>query len=87
MIILKITHALDWGFAGANQPLEQELVIAQSTPFGRPLFIDADAHSACSWCILMDKMALTYLGTGQLWGVFLIRMNGFHIVRRLGFPV
>ncbi|MFT4574141.1 MAG: glucosamine kinase [Marinomonas primoryensis] len=78
----KITLGL--GLAGANQPLEQELVIAQSSPFGRRYLL-TDAHSACLGAFDGQDGALLILGTGSC-GVF-YQNERFHIVGGWGFPL
>lgn len=78
----KITLGL--GLAGANQPLEQELVVSQSSPFGRRYLL-TDAHSACLGAFNGDEGALLILGTGSC-GVF-YQNEIFHIVGGWGFPL
>ncbi|WP_191602976.1 BadF/BadG/BcrA/BcrD ATPase family protein [Marinomonas algicola] len=78
----KITLGL--GLAGANQPLEQELVISQSSPFGRRYLL-TDAHSACLGAFNGEEGALLILGTGSC-GVF-YHNEIFHIVGGWGFPL
>ncbi|ETI58806.1 BadF/BadG/BcrA/BcrD ATPase family protein [Marinomonas profundimaris] len=78
----KITLGL--GLAGANQPLEQDLVMSQSSLFGRRYLL-TDAHSACLGAFDGQDGALLILGTGSC-GVF-YQQEQFHIVGGWGFPL
>ena len=78
----KITLGL--GLAGVNQPLEQELVIAQQSPFGQRYLL-TDAHAACLGAFDGEEGALLILGTGSC-GVF-YHNDRFSIVGGWGFPL
>lgn len=78
----KITLGL--GLAGANQPLEQELVIAQKSPFGQRYLL-TDAHAACLGAFNGENGALLILGTGSCGVVY--QNERFSIVGGWGFPL
>lgn len=75
---------LGLGLAGANQPLEQELVLSQDSPFG-PCYLLTDAHAACLGAFNGEEGALLILGTGSC-GVF-YHNEKFSIVGGWGFPL
>jgi glucosamine kinase len=76
--------ALGLGLAGANQPLEQDLVLAQKSPFGRRYLL-TDAHAACLGAFDGGAGALLILGTGSC-GAF-YEHDKFSIIGGWGFPL
>jgi len=75
---------LGLGLAGANQPFEQELVIAQPSPFGRRYLL-TDAHAACLGAFNGGDGALLILGTGSCGVCY--QNEVFNIVGGWGFPL
>lgn len=75
---------LGLGLAGANQQHEQELVLAQASPFGQR-FLLTDAHAACLGAFRGEDGAILILGTGSCGVAY--QADQFHIVGGWGFPL
>lgn len=75
---------LGLGLAGANQVLEQELVLAQTSPFASRYLL-SDAHAACLGAFAGKEGALLIFGTGSCG---LNYHDGvFDVIGGWGFPV
>lgn len=75
---------LGLGLAGANQPVEQELILSQDSPFGATYLL-TDAHAACLGAFDGEDGGLLILGTGSCGVVH--QNKTFTIVGGWGFPL
>jgi len=78
------TIYLGLGLAGANQELEQELVLAQDCPFAERYLL-SDAHAACLGAFSGNNGALLIFGTGSCGLNY--HDGQFDVIGGWGFPV
>lgn len=76
--------SLGLGLAGANQALEQELVLAQHCPFAERYLL-SDAHTACLGAFSGKKGALLIFGTGSCGLNY--HDGNFDVIGGWGFPI
>ena len=75
---------LGLGLAGANQAQEQEIVLAQPSPFGQ-CYLLSDVYAACLGAFSGEAGALLILGTGSCGVVY--QNQEFDVIGGWGFPL
>lgn len=75
---------LGLGLAGANQALEQQLVLAQAHPFAA-VYLLSDAHAACLGAFAGENGALLIFGTGSCGLNY--QAGQFDVIGGWGFPI